>query len=82
MLQFVWELKQDAVTGGLVPVVPILCANRDIRLEGMVPREVGLAYGFQFWQDAVQTQQFVQDDTGNGTLKSSRTELVSSTLGL
>ena len=88
VLQFVWELKQDPLTKGLVPVAPILCANRDIRMEGMVPMEVGLAYGFQFWQDAAQ-KKLVQEDTMNdtnnfssSTLKSSSTELVSCTLGL
>ncbi|GFH44320.1 hypothetical protein CTEN210_00794 [Chaetoceros tenuissimus] len=89
VLQFVWELKQDTWTGGLVPVAPILCANRDIRLEGMLPMEVGLAYGFQFWQDAAQKKLIQEDSTVNddnnsssSTLKNSSTELVSSTLGL
>lgn len=49
LLQLVWRLAKDEETGMLVPTWPVVVARKDIRLVNTVPMEVGLEYGFQYW---------------------------------
>jgi hypothetical protein len=49
ILQLVWRLAKDERSGMLVPTWPVIVAKKDIRLLNTVPMEVGLEYGFQYW---------------------------------
>lgn len=49
ILQLVWRLAKDEKSGMLVPTWPVVVAKKDIRLVNTVPMEVGLEYGFQYW---------------------------------
>mmetsp|Transcript_15175 Transcript_15175/g.28530 ORF Transcript_15175/g.28530 Transcript_15175/m.28530 type:complete len:322 (-) Transcript_15175:506-1471(-) len=49
ILQLVWRLAADEKSGMLVPTWPVVVAKKDIRLLNTVPMEVGLEYGFQYW---------------------------------
>jgi len=49
ILQLIWRLDKDEKTGMLVPTWPVVAAKKDIRLVNTVPMEIGLQYGFQYW---------------------------------
>ncbi len=50
ILQLIWRLAKDEKTGLLVPTWPVVIARKDFRLVNTVPMEVGLQYGYQYWQ--------------------------------
>lgn len=52
VLQLVWRLAKDEKNGMVVPTWPVVVTRQDIRLLNTVPMEVGLQYGFNYW-DAV-----------------------------
>jgi len=52
ILQLVWRLAKDEKNGMLVPTWPVVVTRNDVRLVNSVPMEVGLQYGFNYW-DAV-----------------------------
>jgi hypothetical protein len=52
ILQLVWRLAKDEKTGMIVPTWPVVVARTDIRLLNTIPMEVGLQYGYNYW-DAV-----------------------------
>jgi len=52
ILQLVWRLAKEEESGMLVPTWPVVVAKNDIRLTNTLPMEVGLQYGFNYW-DAV-----------------------------
>ncbi|GFH59244.1 hypothetical protein CTEN210_15720 [Chaetoceros tenuissimus] len=63
ILQLVWRLARDEKTGGLVPTWPVVIARKDVRLVNTVPMEVGLQYGYGYWE-AVQkegTSKYISD---------------------
>eukprot|EP00984_Skeletonema_dohrnii_P030594 scaffold22203_cov78-Skeletonema_dohrnii-CCMP3373.AAC.1 len=49
ILQLVWRLAKDEKTGMVVPTWPVVVTKQDIRLLNTVPMEVGLQYGFKYW---------------------------------
>ena len=49
ILQLVWRLAKDEKTGMLVPTWPVVVTRQDVRLLNTVPMEVGLQYGFNYW---------------------------------
>ena len=49
ILQLVWRLAKDENTGMVVPTWPVVVTKQDIRLLNTVPMEVGLQYGFNYW---------------------------------
>lgn len=49
ILQLIWRLAKDTQTGMLVPTWPVVVAKKDFRLCNTVPMEVGLQYGFEYW---------------------------------
>lgn len=53
ILQLIWRLVLDVETNMLVPSWPVVVAKKDFRLCNTVPMEVGLGYGFKYW-NAVQ----------------------------
>lgn len=53
ILQLVWRLANDEKNGMLVPTWPIVVARQDVRLLNTVPMEVGLQYGFNYWNAAM-----------------------------
>jgi ribosomal protein L39E len=55
ILQLVWRLAKDEKTGMVVPTWPVVVTKQDIRLLNTVPMEVGLQYGFNYW-NAVLTE--------------------------
>jgi len=52
ILQLVWRLAKDEKTGSLVPTWPVVVTRKDVRFLNAVPMEVGLQYGYNYW-DAV-----------------------------
>ena len=52
ILQLVWRLAKDENSGSLVPTWPVVVTRKDVRLVNTVPMEVGLQYGYNYW-DAV-----------------------------
>jgi len=52
ILQLVWRLAKDEKTEMVVPTWPVVVVKQDVRLLNTVPMEVGLQYGFNYW-DAV-----------------------------
>lgn len=52
VLQLVWRLAREEKYGNLVPTWPVVIAKKDLRLLNSVPMEVGLQYGYNYW-DAV-----------------------------
>lgn len=55
VLQLVWRLARDEKSGNLVPTWPVVIAKKDLRLLNSVPMEVGLQYGYNYW-DAVRKE--------------------------
>jgi hypothetical protein len=55
ILQLVWRLARDEKGGNLVPTWPVVIAKKDLRLLNSVPMEVGLQYGYNYW-DAVRKE--------------------------
>uniref|UniRef100_A0A7S2LS25 Uncharacterized protein n=1 Tax=Skeletonema marinoi TaxID=267567 RepID=A0A7S2LS25_9STRA len=55
ILQLVWRLAKDEKTGMVVPTWPVVVTKQDIRFLNTVPMEVGLQYGFNYW-NAVLTE--------------------------
>mmetsp|Transcript_21286 Transcript_21286/g.32324 ORF Transcript_21286/g.32324 Transcript_21286/m.32324 type:complete len:369 (+) Transcript_21286:163-1269(+) len=55
LLQLVWRLARDEKGGSLVPTWPVVIAKKDLRLLNSVPMEVGLQYGYNYW-DAVRKE--------------------------
>ena len=55
ILQLVWRLARDENSGNLVPTWPVVIAKKDLRLVNSVPMEVGLQYGYNYW-DAVRKE--------------------------
>lgn len=53
ILQLVWRLANDEKNGMLVPTWPVVVARQDVRLLNTVPMEVGLQYGFNYWNAAM-----------------------------
>ncbi len=49
ILQLIWRLAKDEKTGILMPTWPVVIARKDFRLVNTVPMEVGLQYGFRYW---------------------------------
>ena len=49
ILQLVWRLARDEKTGNLVPTWPVVITKKDVRMVNTVPMEVGLQYGFTYW---------------------------------
>ena len=49
ILELVWRLAKDEITGTLVPTWPVVVARQDFRLLNTVPMEVGLQYGYNYW---------------------------------
>mmetsp|Transcript_3135 Transcript_3135/g.5706 ORF Transcript_3135/g.5706 Transcript_3135/m.5706 type:complete len:312 (-) Transcript_3135:221-1156(-) len=49
ILQLVWRLAKDEKNGMIVPTWPVVIARQDVRLLNTVPMEVGLQYGFNYW---------------------------------
>lgn len=49
ILQLIWRLAKDTETDMLVPTWPVVVAKKDFRLCNTVPMEVGLQYGFEYW---------------------------------
>ncbi len=63
VLALVWRLAIDDKTGMLVPSWPVVIARKDVRLLNTVPMEVGLQYGYSYW-DAVAkegTSKYISD---------------------
>ena len=63
ILQLVWRLAKDEISGNLVPTWPVVVARQDVRLLNTVPMEVGLQYGYNYW-DAVAkegTSKYISD---------------------
>jgi len=52
ILQLVWRLAKDEKTESLVPTWPVVVTRKDVRFLNTLPMEVGLQYGFNYW-DAV-----------------------------
>lgn len=52
VLQLAWRLAREEKSGMLVPTWPVVMTRNDVRLVNAVPMEVGLQYGFNYW-DAV-----------------------------
>eukprot|EP00546_Thalassionema_frauenfeldii_P003514 CAMPEP_0178934382 /NCGR_PEP_ID=MMETSP0786-20121207/23831_1 /TAXON_ID=186022 /ORGANISM="Thalassionema frauenfeldii, Strain CCMP 1798" /LENGTH=302 /DNA_ID=CAMNT_0020612157 /DNA_START=46 /DNA_END=954 /DNA_ORIENTATION=- len=52
ILQLVWRLAKDEKNGMVVPTWPVVVIKQDVRLLNTLPMEVGLQYGFKYW-DAV-----------------------------
>mmetsp|Transcript_16020 Transcript_16020/g.33879 ORF Transcript_16020/g.33879 Transcript_16020/m.33879 type:complete len:361 (-) Transcript_16020:35-1117(-) len=52
VLQLAWRLAKDETSDMLVPTWPVVMTRKDVRLLNSVPMEVGLQYGFNYW-DAV-----------------------------
>mmetsp|Transcript_2448 Transcript_2448/g.5170 ORF Transcript_2448/g.5170 Transcript_2448/m.5170 type:complete len:313 (-) Transcript_2448:249-1187(-) len=52
ILQLVWRLAKDEKNGMIVPTWPVVVAKQDVRLLNTIPMEVGIQYGFNYW-DAV-----------------------------
>mmetsp|Transcript_34299 Transcript_34299/g.39051 ORF Transcript_34299/g.39051 Transcript_34299/m.39051 type:complete len:306 (-) Transcript_34299:282-1199(-) len=52
ILQLVWRLAKDEENGMMVPTWPVVIVKQDVRLLNTMPFEVGLQYGFNYW-DAV-----------------------------
>ena len=50
ILQLIWRLAKDEKTGLLVPTWPVVIARKDFRLVNTVPMEVGLQYGYLYWE--------------------------------
>lgn len=50
ILQLIWRLAKDEKNGNLVPTWPVVVAKKDLRLVNTVPMEVGLQYGFRYWE--------------------------------
>lgn len=55
ILQLVWRLAIDEKGGNLVPTWPVVIAKKDLRILNSVPMEVGLQYGYNYW-DAVRKE--------------------------
>ena len=55
ILQLVWRLAREEKSGRLVPTWPVVVARKDVRLLNSVPMEVGLQYGYKYW-DAVRQE--------------------------
>jgi len=49
ILQLVWRLAKDEKNGMVVPTWPVVMTRQDVRLLNTVPMEVGLQYGFNYW---------------------------------
>lgn len=49
ILQLIWRLELNLGTKMLVPTWPVVVAKNDIRLCNTVPMEVGLQYGYEYW---------------------------------
>ncbi len=49
ILQLIWRLELNIGTKMLVPTWPVVVAKNDIRLCNSVPMEVGLQYGYEYW---------------------------------
>ena len=49
ILQLVWRLAKDEKNGMLVPTWPVVVVRKDVRLLNSVPMEVGVEYGFNYW---------------------------------
>ena len=49
ILQLVWRLARDEKKGNLVPTWPVVITKKDVRMVNTVPMEVGLQYGFNYW---------------------------------
>ena len=49
ILQLVWRLAKDEKNGMVVPTWPVVVTRQDVRLLNTVPMEVGLQYGFNYW---------------------------------
>ena len=49
ILQLVWRLARDEKRGNLVPSWPVVITKKDVRMVNTVPMEVGLQYGFAYW---------------------------------
>lgn len=63
ILELVWRLAKDEISGTLVPTWPVVVARQDFRLLNTVPMEVGLQYGYNYW-DAVAkegTSKYISD---------------------
>ena len=52
ILQLVWRLAKDEKNGMAVPTWPVVVTRQDVRLLNTIPMEVGLQYGYNYW-DAV-----------------------------
>ena len=48
-IQLIWRLAKDEKTDMLVPTWPVVVAKDNFRLLNTVPMEVGLQYGFHYW---------------------------------
>lgn len=55
ILQLVWRLAREEKSGMLVPTWPVVITRTDVRLLNTVPMEVGLQYGYNYW-DAVEKE--------------------------
>jgi len=55
ILELVWRLALDQKTGMLVPTWPVVITRTDVRLLNTVPMEVGLQYGYNYW-DAMEKE--------------------------
>jgi hypothetical protein len=58
ILELVWRLvssEEDATL--LIPTYPVVMTSRDILLSNDMPMEVGLQYGFRYWQQTILKQQ-------------------------
>lgn len=49
ILQLAWRLAKDEKNGMVVPTWPVVMTRQDVRLLNTVPMEVGLQYGFNYW---------------------------------
>jgi len=54
ILQLVWRMEMDA-GGTLTPSWPVVITKKDVRMLNSVPMEVGLQYGYNYW-DAVKKE--------------------------
>lgn len=52
ILQLIWRLAKDENREMLVPTWPVVVAKNDCRFLNSIPMEVGLQYGYKYWEAA------------------------------
>uniref|UniRef100_A0A7S4D3C4 Uncharacterized protein n=1 Tax=Eutreptiella gymnastica TaxID=73025 RepID=A0A7S4D3C4_9EUGL len=53
VLQLVWRMAWDTDRGCLVPTWPVVALGQDLRLCNKEPMEVGIQYGWRYWDALV-----------------------------